>query len=134
MPEGTRVGATTMQRMRSPAKNPVYGLVVGFGRRGTVVGFGWTVGSAIGSSAEREAGSAGAAAGWTSARLRAGLEGEPCSDSVSRPGGRAAELWRVPPSETGAATDGVRAQTTAAEVGSETVGDSETAFLAGSAA
>jgi hypothetical protein len=48
--------------------------------------------------------------------------------------GRAAELWRVPPSETGAATDGVRAQTTAAEVGSETVGDGETAFLAGPAA
>ena len=60
MPEGTGVGADHQQ---SPPKNPVYGLAVGFGRGGTVVGVGWTVGSAISSSAKREAGAAGAAAG-----------------------------------------------------------------------
>ena len=48
--------------------------------------------------------------------------------------GRAAESWRVPPSGTGGSDDGVRAQTTAVEVGSEKAGDWETAFLAGSAA
>ena len=73
-------------------------------------------------------------AGWTSAHLHAGLEGELCSDSASRPRGRAAELWQVPPSGTSGADDRARALTAAAAVGSETVGDGESAVLAGSAA
>ena len=73
-------------------------------------------------------------AGWTSAHLQAGLEGELCSDSASRPRGRAAELWRVPPLGTSSADDGARAQTAAAAVGSETMDDGESVVLAGSAA
>ena len=79
MPEETRAGVAYQQ---SVPKVPLIGLAAGLGRGGTVVGVGWTVGSAIGTSAEREARSAGAAAravgataGWTSARLRAELEG-----------------------------------------------------------
>ena len=116
MPEGTEIGAVEDQQ--SVPKNPVYGLAIGFGREGTVAGAGRTVGSAISTLAERETRSTGAAARaeaataeWTSARLRGGLEGEPSSDSVLGPGGRAAESWRVPPSGTGGDDDGARAQT-----------------------
>ena len=81
MPERTRVGADHQQ---SPPKNPVYGLAAGFGRGGTVVGVGWTVGSAIGSSAKREMGSAGrplggrvlaCELGWRESRARTASRG-----------------------------------------------------------
>ena len=95
-------------RQRSPPHIPLYGTAVlaaaAFGRGGTVVGADWTVGSAIGSSAEREARSAGAAAraaAATAGEIRAGLEGKPRSNSVTRPGGRVPESWRGPASRTG---------------------------------
>ena len=119
----------------------MYGLAVNFGREGTTVGASWTVGSAFSTSAEWEARSAGVAAragavtaGWTNACLWAVPEGEQHSDSTVLGRVMAAESWRVPPSGTGSADNRARAQTVAAAVGSETVGDGKSAVLAGSAA
>ena len=90
VPEGTEVGAAHQQ---SVPKNPLF-LAQCLGRGCSVAGAGWTVGSAIGTSAERETRSAGAAA-----RAESGDCGVDKCSLASWAGGRAVlgqrlETWR----------------------------------------